>query len=402
MKNLVIIKKDRLEKILLNKHPWVFSGAVAKASPEIKPGAIVPVCGNEENIVAYAAFNPKSSITLRIISWDSNEKIDRVWFTNKIKGLSKIKETLLGLQNIPEEKKNYRLVFSDADSLPGLVIDRYGLVFVVQLQTYFADLNRELWVEIIKELYNPAAVYERSDVEVRRKEGLSSMPTGALSGKLPKEHIIEEDKFQIPIDIENGQKTGYFLDLRQARKKVEHYCSILNVKRLQNYFGYSGSFNLYAARAGVKMIEHIDISEKANETAKKTAALNGFGGNLKIICQDSFKHLEGIQNESTEAIILDPPSFVKSAEKIDNAVQGYERLNELAMKKLAKNGVLFTYCCSSYISEELFQKTLFKASVKAKAKIKLIEKLGHDQDHAWPLNFPEARYFQGWILLKEN
>lgn len=313
-----------------------------------------------------------------------------------------MKERLLGITGIPEEKKNYRVVFSDADSLPGLILDRYGRVFVLQLQTLFADKRRDMWVSIIKQLFSPEAVFERSDVEVRKKEGLSAMPVELLFGKLPDPLIIEEDGFRIMIDIPGGQKTGYFLDLRQARRQVEQWCGVFEVEHLQNYFGYTGSLNLYAARAGVKLIEHIDVSEKANAMARKNSDLNDAGSSVEIITADVFDFLQGTKDAGVDAIILDPPSFVKDRTKIFNALDGYRRLNALALKKLNPGGLLFSLCCSSHISEEMFQRTLFISSSEARCGLKVIEKLGHDVDHSWPLNFPEGRYLQCWILQKSS
>ena len=396
----ITIKKERAEKILLNRHPWIFSGAVSHVPQGTDAGDIVQVADASGNIFAQAAYNPHSDIRLRIIKWEEKGIIDDGWFLKHIKNLSLKKEHLLGITEMPENKKNYRVVFSDADSIPGLIIDRYGLIFVIQLQTLFADKNRDLWVSIIKQLWNPSGVYEKSDVPVRKKEGLSDLPSGILSGEIPEKFIIEEDNFKIIVDVINGQKTGYFLDLRQIRKRVEYWCRIFNFEYIQNYFGYTGSFNLYAVRAGVKKIEHIDISQSANDIAKENSRINGFEKQIQVITANSFEFLMNTHEESVGAIILDPPSFVKTKAKISSAVSGYERLNTLAMKKLAKGGLLFSLCCSSYIDEETFRKILFKSSSRAHCDIKVIEKLGQDVDHSWSLNFPEGRYLQGWVLHK--
>ncbi|MDD5688090.1 MAG: class I SAM-dependent rRNA methyltransferase [Elusimicrobia bacterium] len=396
----VIIKKDRAQKIRYNRHPWIFSGAVNSVSEGLMAGDIVYVTDDTKNIFAQAAYNPNSDIRLRVIVWSEKEKIDNDWFFAHVKDISERKERLLGIYDLPNNKKNYRVIYSESDNIPGLIIDRYGLVFVLQFQTFFADKNRDLWVSIIKKIWNPSAIYERSDVEVRKKEGLVDLPAGILYGTLPEKYFIEENGFKIFVDIPNGQKTGYFLDLRNARRRVEYWCKILNIKYLQNYFGYTGSFNLYAARAGVEKIEHIDVSESANDIAKENSIINGYGKNIKVITGESFEYLTKTDNGSVDAIILDPPSFVKHREKIRNALEGYERLNNLAIRKLVKNGLLFSFCCSSYISEEDFQKALFKSATIANCKIKVIEKFSADIDHSWSLDFPEGRYLQCWVLQK--
>jgi len=400
MQKIVTIKKERSWKIIKNRHPWIFSGAVDSAPSDIVPGDIVQVAEKSGNIFAQAVYNPHSDIRLRVLTFNKDEKIDDKWFLGRIKGIAESKERLLGINELSENKKNYRVVHAESDDLPGLILDRYGLVFVVQLQTLFADENRYLWVSIIKKLWKPSAIYERSDAEVRKKEGLKDLPTGILSGELPKDFSIEEDGFKIKVDVAVGQKTGYFLDLRDVRKRIEHWCKTLDVKHLVNCFGYTGSFNLYAARSGVKKIEHIDSSEFSNGIAKENANINGFEKNASVITQDVFDFLTKTKNESVDAVILDPPSFVKERAKIENALDGYERLNTLAMKKLTKGGVLFTLSCSSYISEQDFQKMLFKSAVSSGSVIEIIEKIGASPDHASPIFFPEGRYLQCWVLQK--
>ncbi|PIU83701.1 MAG: hypothetical protein COS68_02645 [Elusimicrobia bacterium CG06_land_8_20_14_3_00_38_11] len=399
-RKIVTINAARSQKIIKNRHPWIFSGAVKNVSSDAEPGSIVLVADETGNVFAQAAYNPISGIRLRVISWKPPEKIDENWFSKHIKNIAENKEHILGIKNLPENKKNYRVIYAESDNLPGLIIDRYGLVFVVQLQTLFADKNRDLWVDIIKKIFNPKVIYEKSDVEVRKKEGLNKMPTGILHGALPENIFIEEDGFKIKIDIAAGQKTGYFLDLDMARKRIEHWCKVLDVRYLQNYFGYTGSFNLYAARAGAEKIEHIDSSQPANELAKENAKINNFAPKISVITADAFSHLEKTENETVEAIILDPPSFVKERAKIKNAMEGYKRLNSLAMKKLKPGGLLFTFSCSSYITEDDFQKVLFQTASVSGCEIKIIEKIGVSPDHSCPLNFPEGRYLQGWVLQK--
>ena len=397
---IVTIKKERLPRIIYNKHPWIFSGAVEKVSYDTKIGDIVFVGDSQGKIFAQAAYNPKSDIRLRVISWNVEESIGTVWLTNKIKEVSENKEKLLNISKLPEDRKNYRLIFSECDNIPGLIIDRYGLIFVIQLQTFFADKRRDIWISIIKKLFNPVAIYDRSDVEVRRKEGLRDFPISLLYGEVPADFFIEEDNFNIVIDIPNGQKTGYFLDLKIARKRVEHWCKILDIKYLQNYFGYTGSFNLYAVRSGVEKIEQIESSQQANDIAGRNSKINGFEKNINVVTSDAFDYLSKTKDESVDAIIIDPPSFVKHRDKIQNAFEGYERLNSQAMKKIIKGGLLFTFCCSSYVSEDDFQRILFKSAAMINCEFKILEKIGTDADHYWPVNFPEGRYLQGWILQK--
>lgn len=398
----VTIKQDRAEKIVRNRHPWIFSGAVKNADPDIHAGDIVSVKDERGKIFALGAHNHSSDIILRILSWSSAENIGHEWFLDKMSSTAALKERLLGIDGLPEDKKNYRVVYAESDGMPGLIIDRYGRVFVFQLQTLFADKNRTMWIEIVKKLWNPSAIYERSDVEVRKKEGLTDTPAGLLYGSLQDGYQIEEDGIKIKIDIPNGQKTGFFLDLRNARRRVRHWCGVLKTNYLQNYFGYTGSFGLYAAAAGVKKIEHIDVSEPANKIAEENFRINGFEKlDISIITSNAFDHMAQTKDGSVDAVVLDPPSFVKQRGKIANAEDGYRRLNALAVGKLKAGGLLFSFCCSSYIGEEEYRGILFKASASSGHRIRILEKIGHSADHTYMLDFPEGRYLQGWVLRKE-
>jgi 23S rRNA (cytosine1962-C5)-methyltransferase len=397
----IILKTEKASKIIFNKHPWIFSGALAKDPINIKPGTIIQVVDETSAFVCQAVFNPKSNIVLRILSWNQQVLSDS-WFKNHIKNISVQKEKLLGITDFVESKKNYRVVYSDADGIPGLIIDRYGKNFVIQLETLFSDIRRKLWIEVIKELWSPDNIYERSDVDARKKDGLAGLPAGLVYGPGNcSDILIEEDGLKMIVDVVSGQKTGYFLDLRTARRKIELLCKSFRITNLQNYFAYTGSFGIYAARAGVKKIEHIEISKKSNEIALRNFQINKIDKSIEIKTENSFDHIIKTEDNSIDAIILDPPSFAKSHDKLDNATEGYERINHLALKKLKSGGLLFTFCCSSFVDQELFRKILFRSAALASAKIKVIDIVGHDFDHAWPLTFPEARYLQGWFLFKE-
>jgi len=393
-----IIKEDRARKILRNRHPWIFSGAVEQVTGSPQPGDIIRVASGKKT-VCTAAYNPISDIRLRVINW-GEEEVTEKWFRERIKALAARKETLLGISRLPENKKNYRLVFAEADGIPGLIIDRLGSVFVLQAQTYFADRHRALWVSAIQDIFSPDAIFEKSGSEARKREGLGNGPEGIVSGQIAPDFFIEEDGFKIFVDIPGGQKTGYFLDLRTARRSIEHWCRMLDCKKVVNCFGYTGSFNLYAARAGAKKITHIDVSAPANALAIKNAAANGFGGTVETAETDVFEFLHSSEHGAADAIILDPPSFVRHRDRADAALEGYERLNMLALNKLARNGILFSFSCSSLVGEDDFKKMLFKAASSAGCGLQILEKISHEPDHTFTVEFPEGRYLQGWVLGK--
>jgi 23S rRNA (cytosine1962-C5)-methyltransferase len=393
-----ILKNERVEKIAHNRHPWIFSRAIEMVTGEPQPGDIVRVIAGKKHICT-AAYNPASDIRLRVINW-GEEEITDTWFAERLKSLARRKETLLGISRLPESKKNYRLVFAEADGMPGLIIDRLGTVFVIQAQTYFADKHRALWISAVKSIFSPSAVFEKSNSEARKREGLGNGPEGIVSGNIAPDFFIEEDGFKIFVDIQSGQKTGYFLDLRTARHRIEHWCKMLGSSKVVNCFGYTGSFNLYAARAGAKKIEHIDASVQANALAKKNADANGFGAAVKITEADVFDFLHKSESSFADTIILDPPSFVRHRDRAEAALEGYERLNMLALKKLARNGLLFSFSCSSIVGEDDFKRMLFKAAAAAGCGLQILEKISHEPDHTLTIEFPEGRYLQGWILGK--
>jgi len=419
----IYIKKERAEQIIRNRHPWIFSGAVLKIpSEDIEPGEIVKVASDDGGtIIGCAAFNPLSEIRLRMITWQNGDTAfkvaDKNYFENLFLATARRKEKLL--QFIKNDHsladKNYRLIHGESDGIPGLIVDRYGEVFVIQCQTAFAQKYLTWWVDIIKNLFKPAAIYDKSDTcpNPRRQEGLKSFSANGriLSGALPPKNfeILDEDGFRIKIDIPGGQKTGYYLDLRNARRTLEKYISLANSKKVLNLFGYTGSFNLYAARGGATHILQIDSSESACALALENARLNKIpDGNITVKTGDVFEYLDNLKDshpdETFDCIILDPPSLARTAKDKRAALEALTHLNAIALDHLNNGGLLFTFSCSSHIREEDFSRMIFLATRRGNSakhsRYILLEKMYQGIDHTVIPEFPEGRYLEGMVIQK--
>jgi len=421
----IFIKKDRAQQITKNRHPWVFSKGILKTPSEknIIPGEIVKVSvmHEEENVnektIGYAAYNPLSEIRLRMITWNNNIDIypDEKYFQKIFLSTAHRKEKLLNIATHPEENKNYRLIHAESDGIPGLIVDRYGKIFVIQCQTYFADRYRDWWVKIISQVFNPDTIYDKSDtcLNPRIQEGIKEdFPKSGklLYGKeLPSDIEINQDGFRIKIDIKDGQKTGYYLDLRKARHLLEKYVSTLGLKSVLNLFGYTGTFNLYAARGGAKKILQIESSARANQIALENAKLNHIT-TLEVQTADVFEYLNSDGKhkstyETFDCIILDPPPLARTAKNKEHALKALTDLNAAAIELLKEGGILFTFSCSSHIKEEDFSKMIFKTTELLRnnspyIKIIILEKITQDIDHTVIPVFPEGKYLNGAVIQK--
>lgn len=388
----VVLKRGR-EKPVLNRHPWIFSGAIKNVEGECADGDIVTVVDSRDSFLAQGYLNRRSQITVRLLSWIEEEIIDRGFFRHRLERAIAIRRPLQEDQTT----NAYRLVNAESDFLPGLVVDRYNEYLVIQ----FLTLGIEKWkgeiVSILGELLPSRGIYERSDVEVREKEGLPPA-TGLLAGQERPAlvHIIENGHRFI-VDIKQGQKTGFYLDQRENRQKLARYC---RGKTVLNCFAYTGAFAVYAAGAGAKKVVNVESSAEALQLAQRNMALNGFDGrDDEYVEGDVFQVLRQYRDEgrSFDLIVLDPPKFAYSQSQVQAACRGYKDINLLAMQMLRPGGILFTFSCSGLISPELFQKVLFGASVDAGRDVQIIEKLTQGFDHPILLSFPESEYLKGFI-----
>ncbi|MCR4405613.1 MAG: class I SAM-dependent rRNA methyltransferase [Anaerolineae bacterium] len=388
----VILKKGRAKPVLLH-HPWVFSGAIARIEGEAQDGDVVVVRDAGGNFLAQGMLNRRSQIAVRLLSWDESGVIDSdFWRTRLARAIAARKV----LTDDPGTTA-YRLVNAEADLLPGLVVDRYDDILVVQFLTLGMDVRKREIVSLLAELVQPRGIYERCDEEMRAKEGLLSQE-GCLWGEEPPDLLqITENGLHFWVDIKRGQKTGFYLDQRENRRRVQVYCPGHTVL---NAFAYTGGFAVYAAAAGAEHITNIDSSAEALDLAKRNMALNGFAARDDEFVQgDVFQILRYYrdQGRSFDVVILDPPKFAHTQSQVERAARGYKDINLLALQLVRPGGALVTFSCSGAISADLFQKIVFGASVDAGRDVQIIERLSQGVDHPALLSFPESQYLKGLV-----
>ena len=389
----VILKKGR-EKSVLNRHPWIYSGAIQRIEGQPENGDVVDVWNHKARFIARGIISLKSQIRVRILTWQLyEEQIDEEFWHRRIE------HAIQGRQALADDPATdaYRLVHAEADGLPGLIVDRYGTWLVAQFLSMAVERHKATIIDALTEFTSPQGIYERSDTRTRKLEGLVPV-TGPLWGEIPPDLIeIEENGFRFLVDIKGGQKTGYYLDQRENRRRVMPY---LAGKEVLNGFSFTGGFSVYAAAANAGRVMNIDSSEASNRLAEQNMRLNGFGQREDIyIAADVFEIMRAYrdQNWTFDAVILDPPKFARNARQVKQASRGYKDINLLGMKLLKPGGILITFSCSGAVSENLFQKIIFGAAVDAKRDVQILERLHQGTDHPVLVTFPESAYLKGFI-----
>lgn len=389
-----LVLKPNRERSVLRRHPWIFSGAVARvdAAPEL--GATVIVRSADGEFLAKAAYSPKSQIVARIWSWDEAETIDSGFFARRLKQAIQARASLAQTTNA------IRLVNAESDGLPGLIVDRYADLMVCQFLTTGADHWKETFADLLLTEPGVTGVYERSDVDVRGKEGLKSSE-GLLRGTLPASSITvwetapDGGRWQFNVDVAEGHKTGFYLDQRDNRQVVAEFA---RRQRVLNVFAYTGAFTIAAWWGGASEVTSVDSSGPALELARLNLELNGYP-NTGLTEADAFKLLREYRDrgETFDLIILDPPKFAHTEAQINKATRAYKDLNWLAFRLLNPGGHLITFSCSGLVDEDLFQKILFGAALDAKRDAQIIRRLGQASDHPVLLSFPESAYLKGFV-----
>ncbi len=388
-----IILKDSREKSLLRRHPWIFSGAIGRVEGAPADGDAVQIHAAQGAFLAHAAYNSKSQITARVWSWREADNIDTDFFRIKITQAVAARKAL----NIAQHSTGMRLIHGESDGLPGLVVDQYGEVLVMQIGSAGAERWRDTCADILQELCNPVCIYERSDSDSRALEGMPQR-NGVLRGSLPEFLTIEEHGLRFAVDVAHGQKTGFYLDQRDNRALTG---TLAQDKDVLNCFCYSGGFSLYALRGGAKSVLSIDSSEEALQLAQRNVELNKLDGSrAEWQCADVFTALRKLrdQNRKFDLIILDPPKFAPTAAFAEKAARGYKDINLLGFKLLRPGGLLATYSCSGGISDDLFQKIIAGAALDAGVDAQIVYKLHAAPDHPVLLSFPEGAYLKGLVL----
>ncbi|HEY4392196.1 MAG TPA: class I SAM-dependent rRNA methyltransferase [Paenibacillus sp.] len=442
----VILNKTR-KKRLEQAHPWVYRNEIESVEGEAEPGSLVQIYDHRRKFLATGYYNPASQITVRVVSYRQLEMMDLEFFTERFKECLDHRERFVG-------GDAYRLVYGEADFLPGLIVDRFADVLVVQLLTLGMDKCREAIVEALVKVLQPSAIYERSDVPVREMEGLEQVK-GSLYGESPRYVTILENGLKIKVDIEQGQKTGYFFDQRENRASIEPLMtgwgrrSGIELKEVADpgqaaelmpvnsngkvvtfpywdgatvleCFSHTGSFTLHACKYGAKKVTCLDISEHAIESARTNVELNGFTDRVEFVVADAFDYLreqvKGIDERNRRAakegkvdtsvpmtanggrtwdvVILDPPAFAKTKSAVKGACRGYKDINLHGLKLVNEGGYLVTASCSYHMRPDLFLQTIQEAAEDAGKILRLVEWRAAGKDHPQILGVDEGHYLK--------
>jgi 23S rRNA (cytosine1962-C5)-methyltransferase len=443
-------RRPRLEE----GHPWIYSNEIAKMEGEAQPGQLLEVRDHRGQLLGTGYWNPTSQITVRIVAYGPLEVMDEPFFRNRFERASSHRSRFLG------DGASCRLVYGEADFLPGLVVDRFNDILVVQVLTLGMEVAKEAWLPALIETFRPRGIYERSDVGVRTLEGLEEK-TGVLYGECPRHVEILENGLKVEVDIEGGQKTGYFFDQRENRASIKPLVKGWGARsgiRLQEResdegvrelvpvnakgsivtfpywdgatvlecFAHTGSFTLHACDYGAKKVTCLDISEHALQTARHNVEINGFTDRVEFVAADAFEYLRqqvagrderqlranskvsgakvdtskplASEGRTWDVIILDPPAFAKTKRAVEGAIRGYKDINLQAMKLLNEGGYLVTASCSYHVRPELFLETIQAAAKDAGKIIRRIEWRGAGKDHPQLAGVEEGHYLKFGIF----
>lgn len=387
----LILAKGR-EKSLLRRHPWVFSGAVARIEGNAASGETLDICDHQGKWLAHAAYSPQSQIRARVWSFNRDERIDQAFFERRLQQAQRWRDWLAERDDLT----GYRLIAGESDGMPGITIDRFQNTLVLQLLSAGAEYQRDTLLAALHTCYPQCAIYDRSDVAVRKKEGLP-LTQGPISGELPPDLLpIREHGMQILVDIKGGHKTGFYLDQRDSRLAARRFARDAHVL---NCFSYTGAFAISALMGGCAQVTSVDTSQAALDIARQNVELNGLDlARAEFLRDDVFQLLRRYRDEGKtfDLIVMDPPKFVENKSQLAGACRGYKDINMLALQLLRPGGVLLTFSCSGLMPTDLFQKILADAAVDAGRDIQFIEQYRQAADHPVIASYPEGLYLKGF------
>jgi 23S rRNA (cytosine1962-C5)-methyltransferase len=383
----VILSKNK-EESLLRKHPWVFSGAIDLIDEEILDGDIVTVFDSKEKFLGTGHFQ-NATIAVRILSFEETE-LDQKFFNHILSEAIELRKTL-GL--FSKENSICRIVHGEGDGLPGLIIDFYNGIAVIQCHSIGMYQMIELISQALQNSLGESlkAIYSKSSETLHNKEGIVD---SYIWGTCKTPHKAKENGIRFSIDWVTGQKTGFFIDQRENRKLLSKYAT---GKKVLNTFCYSGGFSLFALKAGASEVHSLDSSKKAIELTENNIHLNKLTENHVSIVADAMEYMKTVDN-SFDVIILDPPAFAKHRDKRHQAIQGYKRLNEMAIRSIKPGGIIFTFSCSQVVDKNLFTHTIIAAAINSGRKIRILEQLHQPADHPINAFHPEGEYLKGLVI----
>lgn len=400
MPGRVTLKKGK-EKPVLAHHPWIFSGAIARAD-DATDGDVVDVFDSGGRWTARGYYNSRSQITIRLWTWEREQVVDRAFLERRLR------EAVARRAGFIERDRTdaFRVVNAESDRIPGLIVDRYADFVIVQFLTLGIEKLKQQIIPLLQDLLSPVGIFERGDVDVREKEGLSSS-VGVLAGVEPPDVVLcRENGFQFLVSVRGGHKTGFYLDQRENRRRTAELLRAMpsdgfaEPLSVLNVFSYTGAFAVYVCAASpAARVINLDASADALALARENMRHNGFESNGEFVEGDAFQLLRRYRDEgrSFNAIILDPPKFVYSQGQMASGLRGYKDMNLLALKLLKPRGTLVTFSCSGLVSAELFQKVVFGAAVDAGRDAQIIANLLQAPDHPVLLSFPESEYLKGLV-----
>ena len=394
----LILKKGK-EKSLLRRHPWVYDTAVERAVGNPKAGDTVKVVAKDGRFLAWAAYSPVSALRARCWSFREDEVIDDIWFEKKIR------EAVAARAGLLERTNARRILFGEADGLPGLIVDQYGDWLVTQFQAAGVEAHRELIGRLLLEVTGARGVYDRSDAATRRREGLEVRSEVLVGETAPDVIEIVEDGVKYGVDVRVGHKTGFYIDQRESRLSAQRAAEEFRRRhgrglRALNCFCDTGGFSLALLKGGAEEVVSVDSSEEALAMARANAERNGFTNRAEWLCEDVFTCLRRLRDagEKFDLVILDPPKFASSHYHVDRAARAYKDINLNGLKLLGPGGELFTFSCSGAIDVDLFQKIVAGAVIDSGVTAWATGRFGAGEDHPLLMTCPEGEYLKGLRL----
>jgi len=388
----IYLRKGK-EKAVRQLHPWIFSGAIEKITGKPDNGDLVRVLDSKGDFLAAGFYNAQSRVAVRVLAWDAEQVIDETWWRSRIQQAVSARKHVL----TSNETNTCRLIFSEADYLPGLIVDKYADFLSVQILTSGMDKAKSIWLDELQKLLKPKGIFDRSDANARAHEGLDAS-AGILAGIAPPEFIeVVENGIRYQVNIADGQKSGFYCDQRENRKMVATHTKG-NV--VLDCFSYSGGFTLNALAAGAKKVVSVDSSALAIDTLKKNIKLNGFKASQQTSIQsDVNKQLRVFleSGDKFDLIVLDPPKYAPSRSALTKASRAYKDLNRLAMGLLNSGGLLATFSCSGAVDINTFKQILAWAALDAGKEVQFIDQFCQPEDHPIRSSFPEGEYLKGLL-----